>query len=165
MQQIAAPQGGGAPLRRVNGQCRFTPAQPALRVRVAQGRVIDGVNGTTKTSVIPSSTQLIDGCPAIRVCSGIGIGLLQNRLHGPVSQLPTLGFLHHPEIRGQVQQMGIGTQQRGAERMNRGNLRQVDQTQLPLQMAVGGVQRQPFSQLGGDFGPQFRSRRLGIGDN
>ena len=60
--------------------------------------------------------------------------------------------------------MGIVPQKRRAEAMNRGDLRQIDAAELPLQMAVLRVGGKAAVQLRQQLAAQLRCSRLREGD-
>ena len=136
---------------------------PAGHIRAAAHLLLDLQNGAGQPPVIPAVAK--DGGHGEKVAVLGGVELLQKALEHLLPQCLGFGLLGHPEIRGQIQQMGIGAQEIAAEGMHRGDLRQVDPVELVLEVTVVGRGGQAAAELLGDFQPQLRGGGLGVGDD
>ena len=97
-------------------------------------------------------------------------------LHGAVAFLQDLGegFLQqdlglvlvaHPEIIVQIQTVTLLPEETGAEGVDGGNIRLVNQGSLTTQAGVLGMEGKPVGDLGGNAAFELGGCRLGVGDD
>ena len=138
--------------------------EPLLRVQVASGAVVDLFNDLGHQAVVPAQALGIHKGPEIWVVL-LGIGPVQQVRQDLIPNLAALIFVCHPEIRGNVQPVGIFPENIAAEAVDCGDFCQIDALHLLLQVPVFRLLGDPLAELGSDFSPQFRGRRLGIGNH
>ena len=93
------------------------------------------------------------------------VGVLQHPLQGQLPQQPRLPVVHEAEIRVQVQLGAALPQEAGAEGVDGGNLRAVDEGGLPSQVGVVRLLSQSLLDGGQNFAPQLGRCRFGEGDH
>ena len=106
--------------------------QPLLRIQVAPGAVIYLLNNLGHQPVIPSQALGIREGPEIPVLRPGLVGPVQKVRKHRVPDLPALVFVRHPEIRGNVQLIGILPQHIGTEAVNGGDFCQEQPLHLLL---------------------------------
>ena len=132
------------------------------RIGIALQIRVDAHDQLLQCAVVPSCAGQIQRSAhgGRRIC----IGLLENGAHGALPQGGCLLLVCKAEIGGQLQNVGIVPQERRAEAVDRGDLRQIDAAELPLQMAVLRVGGKAAVQLRQQLAAQLRCSRLREGD-
>ena len=131
---------------------------------MAHGAVIDLLQHLRHQGIGTAQTLGVHKGPERRVIFVL-IGIVQQSREHRFPKLPAFIFVSHPEIRSQIQLIGILPQQIGAKTVNCGDFRQKQPLHLLLQMAVFRIFCDPFRQLGGNFTPKLGSCRFGIGND
>ena len=128
------------------------------------GTVVDLQNQLRHQFIVPSNTLGVHKGPEVLVFRRLLVGLVQNVRQHRIPQLPAFVFVRHPEVRRQIQPVGVLPEDVGTEAVDGGNLRQKQPLHLLLQPGFG-VFRDFFRQLGGNLAAQLAGCRLGIGND
>ena len=163
LNQICAPDGFRGILGVGQFQSMGCLLNPAVHIRTTSHLLMGHFNGIRQPSVIPSIAKGFGHGQKVRIC--FGVTLFQQAFQHQILQNPAFRFLGNTEICRYIQQMGIGSQQSGTERMYCGNFSQINPVKLSLQMPVFRILRQPLTQCLGDFPPKLCRCRFGIGND
>ena len=127
--------------------------QPALRVRMASGTVIDLGDELRQGFVRPAQALRIREGPKSGVLQKVYVGVVQQILQHFFPKLLAGVLVCHPKVGIQIQPVGVFLQNVSAEAVDCGDFRQIEALQLLLQVLVLRVCRNVFVQFLGNFGP------------
>lgn len=137
----------------------------ALRIFPALQVAVELEDLLRQRALVTAAAEHIQRGVQLVVLAEPRIGLLKRRLHGTLGQRRRVALVADAEVRRKLQLVRIIAQDRRAEGVNRGDLRQIDPAELPLQKAVARVGREAFAELSDQLAAQLRGGRLGEGDH